>query len=342
MKRLPQFIKESLFDTDLVTNTKDLDKAMFEDPNSDFWKFIIPNGVLQTPFNAEFLVSKSNIDINRMTIDIPYALWITGHEANPLTNEYDLRCQLFEIGRHNGMGPHPDPIKNTCGFKSITANCIQIDGLCKEIKDCDFHISEVQKGRACNVRFLFGDELKMNNVSIDFQTKDKIIACNDCTGLPSFKGLKSNVERISIYDPGIFDYAKSELDKFFGSGKITTATGVVKNKSTRNIVAIANGLAKYYTCDPVEFKPVGKIGDLFDLSGLKDLNNISISNNNVIMMFFKVDDPDVKKNIENHAKYVRMNNLRAYKDQTIPDMYNRVLETKTTDGWVVCIEKKYF
>ena len=114
MKRLPQYILESLFDDDLVTRTEDLDKTMFEDPNSNFWKFIIPAGVLHNSYNAEFMVSRSKIDISKMSIDIPYAIWITGREMNPLTNKYDLCCQVFQIG--DGKGPHPDPIKNTCGF----------------------------------------------------------------------------------------------------------------------------------------------------------------------------------------------------------------------------------
>lgn len=343
---------ESIFDDDLASNGVFMDRSNFDDPDSDVWKFFhIQNR------DAAFLTKRSEFNTDRKSITIKADVSLYGREKYPFLEKYDLNVLTLMIGNSQCSGPHPDPIRNNAGFKSLNVGNLIIDGYCKEISDCHFNILSktttdsmgLRNHTGAPVRISWVDNLKFKDTSIEFSETDQqynMIRFDSLWDFPDLSGLKSDTAIcIKLYDPSLFDQSdiKSKLDKFFGSGTITTEIGITKSKSIRNIVAIANNLQKYKATDPLEFKPVGKINDLINISGFKNLNKIIMSNNNVNIMFFNTKFyNDVAKNIEQHARYIRLNNLKAAKEQPIEEIVDRILQTKTADGWVVCIEKSYF
>ena len=143
-----------------------------------------------------------------------------------------------------------------------------------------------------------------------------------------------------MYEPGLFDRdsIKSSLDKFFGKGTIT-ANGITKSKSIRNIVAIVNNIRKYGALIPTEVIPEGKLSDLIDLRGFKNIKKVVLRSNNVHITFIKPDNNDA---ITMHARFIRINNMKLFKDTPINELVDLVKQCQTKDGWVVLFEPSQF
>ena len=75
------------------------------------------------------------------------------------------------------------------------------------------------------------------------------------------------------------------------------------------------------------------------MSGFKDLECIIMRSNNVEMKFCR---PDNKQEITQHARFVRLNNMKLYKDSSIDDMVELVKSCQTKDGWVLMIEPEIY
>ena len=350
MKHLTQYIKEGIFDVGKnVTDTHELEKNMFVDINSDFWKYCEPISeigkrvLLLTP---EELESCINIDKNIIKLDwVDISLNTT--IKNPFVNKYSLICNSFHIGNRFGYGPHPDPISNGGGFKDITvSNQVTIDGMCEKLSGFKFNINTTSgekpvAGRSNSVIVCWASDLDYFDAEFNFiNQNNSILRLEQAQDFPNLKNVKSNAEVISIYNPSLFDSdgIKSKLDKFFGKGTVT-ASGVTKTKSIRNIVAIVNNMRKYGALIPTEVIPEGKLSDLIDVSGFKNLDKIIMRNNNVRLTFVK---PNNGTAIMRQARFIRMNNMKLFKDTPIDELVSMVKQCQTKDGWVILFEPEQF
>jgi len=337
MKHLSQYVYEGIFNVDKnVTDTHEIEKSMFDDYNSDFWRYaqlVSINGYTSFDKNYWDHVEKS-IDIDKEIIDIPdYAVQLNTKMQNPFSNKYTLKCKCFFIGNPTSSGPHPEPINNGGGFKKICAQRIQIDGFCEKLGGFDFDVMNEQRGSDKPV-IVWPDQLDYFDVSFNFKHPEASdIAFRYMDDFPDLKNVKSNTTQISLYDPSLFDgdSIKSKLEKFFGGGKIS-AKGIVKNKSLRNLIAVVNNIKKYGSVDPENYKPVGKVSDLLDLRGLKDLKKILIRSNNVDLIFVR---KDLRRDIEMAAKFLRLNNMAKYKDYKLDELVQVIENCKTDDDWIV-------
>lgn len=345
---MTQTAMESLFDKDLITNPSVVEKATFEDYNSDFWKFLRP-GILNSSsviplsptqiedINPSIDIDKKIIDVHRSSININDKM------KNPFVNKYILQCDKFVIGNEMGSGPHPDPILNGAGFKEIrVSNRIIIDGLCDEISDFKFEISNTEytfRGKF-PVRITWADHIFFNNVSFEFEKTNDGISFYYLQDFPDLRKVKSNCKMITLYDSNLFDQdkIKNKLNKFFGDGEIT-ANGITKKKNIRNIVAMVNNIKKYNSIDPRQLIPVGKVSDLIDLSGFDNINYIQMRNNNVHIYFVRLKNDEY---IERYAKFVRLMNMKEYKNYSISQMIDLVKSCHTSDGWVLGFQPDTF
>lgn len=340
MKHLAEFVYEGIFNVDdNINDTSVLDRDLIENPDSDFWKFMTVCNV-STLFKPEV-----QFDVNRKELIIPNtSISIDGKVKNPLTTKYDFECGEFYIGNPSSSGPHPKYIDDGAGFKSIKCNRLVIDGLGDGIKGFDFKIGEqhlnISNGYSYPKAIInfAGSKLDIKDTSIEFLANPAVLRLNNVTSLPNLSGIKSNAGQIYIYDPSLFDHLKSDFDNFFGSGEIE-CNGITKKKNIRNIVAIANNKDKYGSIDPEQIIPVGKLSDLLDIKGFKDLNVIYFSNNNVEIKFVT---PKRRDDINQHAKYIRLNNLKKYKDYSMGTLVKMVEDCHTSDGWIVMVTKKYY
>lgn len=348
MKHLPQYILESIFNTD--SNIKDehgIEKNMFNDYDSPFWKY------LEVLWNGDTTMStytweriEKEIDVNKDIIWLPdLSVRLNTKENNPFANKYSLVCKDFYIGNIMASGPHAGPVADGGGFKDITCNYVQIDGMCEKLSGFKFIIddshSKTSSRNNKKVRIYWCDDLDYFDAEFKWvDNYNSVFAFNQVCDFPNLKNVKSNAERISMYDCSFFDYdeIKSKLDKFFGTGKLE-GNGIIKNKSTRNIVAMANNIRKYGAVIPDQVIPEGKLSDLIDLRGFKDIQTVSMRSNNVCMTFCKPDNKDL---ITRHARFVRMNNMKLYKDSSVEDMVKLVKQCQTKDGWVLLIEPEQF
>ena len=339
MKHLPQYIIEGIFDIeDNIKSTEVLDKQLIEDKDSDFWKFIHA-----TCAQSMWLQKEAEINLDKKTL-YTAEVGLDGSK-NPLTCKYELTCDRLYIGNPSSIGPHPDPIKDGAGFSSITVknnrtgNGAKIDGLCKEIEGLKLYVyGEAGGNNYGQVAISFGYDLKFKDSSITFMTKMGMLIYNGLIDFPDFGGLKSNADIISFYDASLYDHdgVKNKLNKFFGNGTFTTSKGDEKKTNIRNIVATANNKDKYGSIDPDSLVPVGKVSDLFDLKGLKEVEEIRMSNNNVEITFYKDD-----AQLDSFAKYTRLQGLSKYKGYTLDQMKELCAKCKTADGWYVKVMKKY-
>lgn len=343
MKHLPQYIKEGLFDAEKnITDTHELEKQMFEDKDSLFWQYLIPilPGSSINKINPG-TIDKS-IDIDKEVIKMPNIGVMLNTDTNyPFVNKYDLICDEFSIGRPDASGPHPNPIDNGGGFKEIRCGYVHIDGFCEKLSGFNFFIIPDNRHHAGRkVRIDWANQLDYFDASFQWTDNKDSVFTISADEFPNLKNVKSNAEKISIYDPMFFEYsdAKNKLDKFFGKGTIT-ANGVTKNKSTRNIIAIANNIKKYHAIDPEQIIPEGSVKDLLDIRGFSDLKYIQIRNNNVCMTFCKSNDEEY---IKRHARFIRMNNLNTFKDTPIEEIISLIKRCKTKDDWVLIISPEQF
>lgn len=339
MRHLPQCIYEGLFDVEKnIKDSHPIEKSLFEDPSSEFWKFCSPclsNG--QQVWSID-MVNKE-IDIDKDTITFNSDVKIDTKYKNPFVNKYSLYCFNFYLGDPQGRGPHPEPVKDGAGFKDIhVSSGVRIDGMCEKMEGFKFIIG----GEGLStVRIYWASDLDYLDADFEFENEfNSAILCNGVYDWPNLKNVTSNAQIISIYDSSLFDKdaIKSSLDKFFGKGTVS-ANGVTKTKSIRNIVAIVNNIRKYGALIPTEVIPDGKLSDLVDLRGFKNIKKVVLRSNNVHISFIKPTDKDV---IQRHARFIRLNNMKLYKDTSIDELVEIVLKCQTKDGWVVLFEPSQF
>jgi len=335
MKHLIQYIKEGLFDVEKnVSDTHELEKNMFEDPESDFWKFCYPCISNGRPVWSIKDIQKE-IDVDKDTITIASDIRIDTKYKNPFINKYSLYCKNFYLGDLQGRGPHPEPVKDGAGFKDIHVDGgVRIDGMCEKMEGFKFIIGGNANLSRNTVRIYWASDL--NYFDADFKFEDEFNSAIICDGVydwPNLKNVTSNAQIISMYDPSLFDRdpIKSSLDKFFGKGTVT-ANGITKTKSIRNIVAIVNNMRKYGALIPTEVIPEGELSDLIDLRGFKNIKKVVLRNNNIYISFIKSNDNDA---IMRQARFIRMNNMKLFKDTPIDELANMVRQCQTKDGWVV-------
>ena len=356
MKHLKNYIYESIFDNDIIQNTDELEKSLFNDYDSDFWKFLRPiwSGNVKYAIHEWERINKS-IDPQRKEIKLDPGgateFSIDGKVSNPFPDKYSLYCPSFCIGSRTSSGPHPDPIADGAGFKEINCNDLVIDGMAEKLGGFKFNITEWQANSrqgAGVVDIHWASDLDYFDAEINFPDSSYptlehkgLIRFGECWDFPNLKNITSNCEAINMYSPSLFDNSdiKNKLDKFFGEGEVSTFRGDVKKKNLRNIVAIANNLKKYGAYDQSNIKPVGKISDLIDLKGFKNVNMIKMSNNNVEIVFVKDNNEVNKSLISRHARYLRINDNNREDMQYYID---KIKNSTTADGWAVLIEKKYY
>ena len=346
MKHLTQYILEGIFDMDKnVSDSHEIEKILFEDLNSDFWKFCIPCLRDGSPVWSLENIDKK-IDIDKEIISFNTDVRIDTNYKNPFTNKYSLRCMNFYLGNPQGRGPHPEPVDNGAGFKNIqVGSSVVIDGMCKKIKDFKFIIDNntfINKHHPVP-RAVVNWASNLDYFGADFEFADE---SNSCVGLgdvhkwPNLDHVTSNAQMISMYDPSLFenDDIKSSLDKFFGKGTVT-ANGITKTKSIRNIVAIVNNMRKYGALIPTEVIPEGKLSDLINLKGFKNIKKVILRNNNVRITFVKPTD---ETSIARQVRFIRMNNMNLFKDTPIDELTSMVKQCQTKDGWVVLFEPEQY
>ena len=339
MKNLKDYIYEGIFDMDKnVSDTHEVEKLLFEDPHSDFWKFCFPclsNG--QSVWAVDNIEKK--IDIDKDTITFESDVMIDTKYKNPFVNKYSLYCSNFYLGDPQGRGPHPEPVKDGAGFKDIhTSSGVRIDGMCEKMEGFKFIIGGVPRS---TVRINWASDLDYFDADFKFENEfNSAILCDGVHDWPNLKNVTSNAQIVSMYDSSLFDQdsIKASLDKFFGKGTVT-ANGVTKTKSIRNIVAIVNNIRKYGALIPTEVIPEGKLSDLIDLRGFKNIKKIVLRSNNVHISFIKPDDNDA---ITRQARFIRLNNMKLYKDTPINELVDLVKQCQTKDGWVVLFEPSQF
>ena len=347
MKHLIQYIKEGLFDVGKnVSDTHELERNIFVDINSDFWKYCKPvSGVGRLLASPEEL--ESCIDINKNIIRLDGVdISLDTAIKNPFANKYSLICNSFYIGDRAGRGPHPDPISDGGGFKEITvSNQVTIDGMCEKLSGFKFNIDTTSDGRQVpknnSVMVWWSDCLDYFDAEFNFINQtNSVLRLEQAQDFPELKNVKSNAEIVTIYNPSFFDSdgIKSKLDKFFGKGTVT-AGGVTKTKSIRNIVAIVNNMRKYGALVPTEVIPEGKLSDLIDVRGFKNLDKIIMRNNNVRLIFVKSNNSAA---IMRQARFIRMNNMKLFKDTPIDELVSMVKQCQTKDGWVILFEPEQY
>lgn len=342
MKHLKDHIYESIFD--IEKNTQDttvMDKMMFEDYNSDLWKFMTPMNLSGSKMSEwDWARRPKSIDTDKKIIDCEdMIISIDGKIDNPLTNKYTLICNEFYIGGRAAAGPHPEPMSDCAGFKNIVCNGkLQIDGMAEKLGGFVFDLNKDQSPVA---HIDWAGDLDYFDAEFNFKRNDGILSFGYCWDFPDLKNVKSNCKRINIYSPSLFDNdnIKRKLENLFGSGEFTATNGFMstpRKTSLRNIVATANNIKKYGVIDPCTLLPAGKVSDLIDLRGCKDVKVINMSNNNVEIKFVKDDS---NGDVSRHARYLRINTGNRNPLQYYIDGLE---ESKTKDGWYVLIEKKYF
>ena len=342
MKHLTQYIYEGIFDMDKnVTDEHEIEKNMFNDYDSDFWKYLTPYRFRTRMNKLEWERTEKEFDIDKEKIWIPdMSVELNTKVQNPFANKYSLYCREFFIGNSQSSGPHPDPISDGGGFKEICCpGKVVIDGMCEKLGGFKFNISCPVDGVG-SVVVNWASDLGYFDASFDFQGCPGVIRLNYVSDFPELKNVKSNASRIVMYDPSLFDNAeiKSKLDKFFGPGEIT-CNGITKKKTIRNIVAMVNNIRKYGSIDPNDLIPIGKVSDLIDLKGFKNLDTVYIKSNNVQLAFIS---PKRKDLIDRYARFIRINNMPKYKNVSIDDIKALVESCKTDDGWIVMFEPERF
>lgn len=349
MKHLPQYILEGIFDIeDNVRDNAAAERAAyFNVYDSDLWRYLVPlySNKPIPQYGWERLKEDWVMDISRKTLVLPNVdVMLDSTKRNPLSDPYSLTCGSFYIGDPYGHGPHPNPIENGGGLKEVHVNnSVHIDGFCEKANGFKFYIGggESRIGNKYNkVIVTFADALKELKSEFVFVDPNDSLINLHCDSFPNLKDTKSNVENIILYDPSFFDNSdiKTKMDKFFGGGTIT-ANGITKTKNIRNIVAIANNMRKYNAIVPTDVIPVGSLSDLIDLRGMPDVKKVIMKNNNVHIMFVR---PENDLYINRYAMFVRMNNMKLYKNASKQEMIDLVLRCKTKDGWVVIIEPESF
>lgn len=346
MKHLKDYILEGLFDVDKnVIDTHEVERTMFEDPDSEFWKFCVPCLTTGKPvWSIKDTIKKIDIDKEIIYIGSSDVKLDTRFE-NPFSNKYTLECPRIYIGDPQARAPHPEPVADGGGFKEIIVDAgdggnsaaVTIDGMCEKLGGFKFKIKN-----GTRVIVHFAGDLDFFDAEFDFESKDehKIIALREVMRFPNLKYLKSNAKILNIYESGLFDWTdiKTHLDKFFGEGTIT-GNGVTKKKNIRNIVAMVNNMRKYGALIPTQVIPEGKLSDLVDVSGLKNLEKVIMRNNNVRISFIK---PDNRELITRQAKFIRLNNMPKLKDAPISEIEDWITQCKTKDGWIVLFEPEKF
>jgi len=343
MKHLTQYIKEGLFDIDKnITDTHEIEKSMFNDPESDWWKYMKVYNVFGNIANPTRELDRltKEIDIDKEEIHLDSNIGITS-EDNPFANKYTLYCDCFYIGNPRFSGPHPDPITNGGGFKEINCTGAIIDGMCKKLDGFKFNINPGGGRMSSTVKVGWTSDLDYFDAEFNFKDdNDSYLSFVNVRDFPDLKRVKSNAKNINIYDCSFFDCdeVKSKFDKFFGTGTVT-ANGITKKKNIRNIVAIVNNMRKYDALIPTEVIPEGKLSDLLDLKGFKNLEKIMMRSNNVRLTFVKLNNGSA---IMRQARFIRMNNMKLFKDTPIEELIDMVKKCQTKDGWVVLFEPEQY
>ena len=344
MKHLPYFITESLFDTDIVEKT--ISVSIIKDADSKFWQLlnITPDRaevVLADWKDVDDVNNSKCIDLTSLEIQRGGAYIIKSieikHEFPVFDDKLSIAFDNLTIGNRDGRGPHPTPMTHGLYFDKIFCNTLSIDGFVSKLENFNFIIKNYSAHNKVGIGFADTIE-SFKNTTITFTNPEGWISCRSCIDFPQFKGLKTNACFLNIYDPSLFDRAKDKLDKFLGSGTLTS-NGVVKKLNSRNLIAMANNVNKYPTTKP--FKPKGKMIDLMDLSGFKDIEQINLSNNNVSITFAKIHTKNGDSAIFQHAKYIRLNNMKEFKDISPETIRQWIYDCATDDGWCMFVEKQY-
>ena len=348
MKHLPYFITESLFDTDIVE--KSIASSILKDPNSRFWELIgIP------PAGAEYVISEwDNIDDVTTTKLINIKSIANGLRSKlnniEITKEFPVFDEKLSIvfGNLNlgsqlkgGQSTRPDPMTHGLYFNKIYCDSLNIDGYIEKLEGFNFVIDNKSVGIRGAVYMKWADCIKsLKGTTMTFTDEShSLITCTLSTELPKFNGLSTNAKFLNIYDPSLFDRFKSDFDKFLGPGTLTS-NGVIKKLNSRNLIAMANNIKKYPTMKP--FKPAGKVKDLINISGFNNLDVITLSSNNVEVKFVRPHTSEGDAAILRHARYLRINNMKEFRDISPETIGDWVVNCVTDDGWCMLVEKKYY
>lgn len=196
-----------------------------------------------------------------------------------LTNTLGLECNLLS----------KDTFSKKITFKDKNGN-LSVRGRNLVIKDIDIEVS----GKL-NISDSWGQPL-IGNANITLT--DNVRMINVISEIiPCFMGLKSNVRTLRIHDTFIFDNEKciKQLDdtlalpydvKILDNQKKEEVS--VKIKSFKKIHSIINNPKRYHLLEPIlRFKSGFKVNDLLDVSGCKDLTDIHINNNLVLITMSK-------------------------------------------------------
>ena len=345
MIHLVQYIKEGLFDTGKnITDTHEIEKNLFNDMTSDWWKKYMKvynaGDTDVITWGLDGLVKEIDIDKEEIKLDANVGI---NSADNPFTNKYTLYCNNFHIGHPMANGPHPDPIANGGGFKEINCTGVTIDGFCEKLEGFKFNVTSKNDRREHVYKALVKWASDLDYFDAEFNFDDPstaVLSFAQTRDFPNLKYVKSNVETISLYDSSFFDCdgIKAGFDKFFGKGTVT-ANGITKTKNTRNIVAIVNNMRKYGALIPTEVIPEGSLSDLIDVRGFKNLKKIIMRSNNVRITFIK---PNNGTAIMRQARFIRMNNMKLFKDTPINELTDMVRKCQTKDGWILLFEPEQY
>ena len=197
--------------------------------------------------------------------------------------------------------------------KKIIVNDVHRRGL--HIFGHNLTIKDIEIETNGNLSLASDDQILISNSILNVSNNIMEVRIRSCK-IPKFNKFKSNAHRLYIADTFIFDgigsnNAVSQIDKHLALPYTVKVEDHKKNeevdikiKSFKKIHAIINNRKRYTPLEPVlQFKPGFKITDLMDISGCKNLINLTIFNNLVELSFVKRELPQhVSGNNINYIK----------------------------------------
>ena len=210
------------------------------------------------------------------------------------TKEVQVKSDYQYASISNSLGLECNLLSKDTFSRKITldgkSSRLSVNGRNLVIKDIDIEIN----GKL-SISDSWGQPL-IGNANI--KLTDNIRTINIVSEIiPCFMGLKSNARILHIHDTFMFDNEKciKQLDdtlalpydvKILDNQKKEEVS--IKIKTFKKIHSIINNPKRYHLLEPIlRFKPGFKVNDLLDVSGCKDLTDIHINNNLVLMTISK-------------------------------------------------------
>ena len=297
---------------------------MFADDQED--SVVSNNGVLE--FNSG-LVVRGGADVRRVIRN-------TGIKAPHIRidsyNEYDVeKC----LGNLTCQGLFIDAfthVKNVnVKFTTFGPTYIIADNWRTRTKKVIDRVGSLTFGLGRSSKDTILENFNIDNSAGSCET----IVFND--GNPIFKNFKaSGYKRLRIYDLSCWDERFSSVatcitqlfDKDFQFIYLDQGKETTRNcKQLKKIAAFFNNPKRYVITEPAYKLTDTKISDLWDLSGMPEVNEICIEDNNVSLYLFKE-----QRRALTYLPMFIMN------DRTKEDMLESY---KTVDGWYVIFRKRY-